>query len=101
MKKAVGTLDQVKSKIDSHREQLRKDYHVKQIGVFGSVARNENVAGSDVDILVDFSEPIGFFKFVELEESLSKILGRKVDLVTKKAIKQRIKDNVLKETVYV
>lgn len=92
---------QVKVNLDKHADLLKKKYNVQQLGVFGSVARGDNTQLSDIDILVEFSEPIGFFKFVELENYLSKILGIKVDLVTKKALKNSIRGDILKEVVYV
>lgn len=97
------TLDitHIKGIIDKQRDILKATYHVKDIGVFGSMARGEGTASSDVDVLVEFSKPIGFFKFIELEEFLSKLIGRKVDLVTKKALKPAIKEEILQETIYV
>jgi len=80
---------------------LRKNFNVKSIGLFGSYARSEQKIGSDVDILVEFSKPIGFFKFIELEAYLSKKLGVKVDLVTPDALKPAIKPQIMQEVVYV
>jgi len=80
---------------------LREKYNVKSIGLFGSYARDEQKDRSDVDILVEFSKPIGFFKFMELEEYLSKKLGVKVDLVTSDALKPMIKSQIMREVVYV
>ena len=57
------------------------------MGLFGSVARGEQEKQSDIDILVEFSAPIGFFDFIRLENFLSELLGGKVDLVSKKAVK--------------
>ena len=71
------------------------------MGVFGSFARGDQRKNSDIDILVEFSKPIGFFEFIDLENHLARALDRKVDLVTKNALKPAIKDNVLKETIYV
>ena len=71
------------------------------MGIFGSSARGEAKRGSDIDVLVEFKQPIGFFEFVELENFLSKILRKKVDLVSKKALKPAIKKDILKETQYV
>lgn len=88
-------------KIINNQRGLLKSYGVKNIGIFGSVANLTNKQTSDIDILVEFSEPIGFFKFIELEEALGKILGKKVDLVTKKALKSAIKEEILQETIYV
>jgi len=74
----------------AHREELQQRYRVKELGVFGSVVRGEQKGTSDVDILVEFEKPIGFFRFLELEEYLSDLLGVKVDLVSKKALKPNI-----------
>jgi predicted nucleotidyltransferase len=74
---------------------------VQTIGIFGSYVRGEQKKKSDLDILVEFSEPIGLFKFVELEDFLSQELNLKVDLVMKDALKPRIKDSILKEAIYV
>jgi len=93
-------LDSTIQIINANFERLKKDYKVKKIGIFGSLARGEQNKNSDVDIIIELYEPIGFFKFIELEEFLSKILKRKVDLVTKKALKPVIKKSILKETVY-
>jgi hypothetical protein len=101
MKTATVEIEQIKNVINKNSNFLRDNYNVQAIGVFGSVAREESTKNSDVDVLVEFSEAISFFKFIELEEFLSKALGRKVDLVTKKALKSPIKEEVLKETVYV
>jgi uncharacterized protein len=94
------TLDQSKNILNTHKESLRTNYNVEKIGVFGSVASSSNTDKSDVDILVELSEPIGFFKFIELEEYLGSILGKKVDLVTSKALKPYVKEEILKEVVY-
>jgi predicted nucleotidyltransferase len=75
-------------------------YHVKELGVFGSFARGEESNSSDVDILVDFDEPIGW-EYIDLIAYLESILGMKVDLVTPMALKRQIKDNILKELVSV
>lgn len=80
---------------------LREKFNVKSIGLFGSYARGEQKDKSDVDILVEFSKPIGFFKFMELEEYLSKRLGVKVDLVTPDGLKPMIKPQIMREVVYV
>lgn len=80
---------------------LRSDFKVAQIGLFGSVVRGQESEASDIDLLVEFSEPIGLFRFVELEEFLSRLLGAKVDLVAKSALKPVIKADILRESVYV
>ncbi len=92
-------LENIKSILAHHREELNKKYGVKWIGVFGSYVRGEQEKTSDLDILVEFEQPIGFFKFLELEEYLSELLGVKVDLVSKKALKPYIGRNIIREVV--
>ncbi len=96
-----ANLQNIKRALDKQRITLRDNYHVKNIGVFGSVSRGDNTETSDVDMLVEFSESIGFFKFIELEEFLSKGIGKKVDLVTKNALKPSIRTEILQEVTYV
>jgi predicted nucleotidyltransferase len=92
----------IKTSLEKLKPILKKQYQVENIGVFGSFARGEQTPKSDVDILVEFSEPntIDLFDFIKLEEFLSQKLGIKVDLVTKSALKPMIKDQILKETIY-
>ena len=79
---------------------LKKEYKVDKIGVFGSYSRNEMGSSSDLDLLVEFTNIISMFKFIELERYLSEKLGIKVDLVTKNALRREIKEYVLKDLVY-
>ena len=78
---------------------LREKYRVSRVGLFGSYARGEARSGSDADILVEFSKPIGLLKFLELESYLSDALGIRVDLVSKKALKPTIGKRILKEVI--
>lgn len=94
-------IDDIKDIVNEHLEFLSEAYNVKKVGIFGSVVRGEQKKSSDIDMLVELSKPIGLFKFVELENFLSKILKRRVDLTTKNAIKPLIKEEILKETIYV
>ena len=87
--------------LEQHKPQLSDRFKVKEIGVFGSYARGQQKEGSDIDILVEFSEPVGFFTFLDLEEYLAGVLGLKVDLVSKKALKPRIGKHILHELVSV
>jgi predicted nucleotidyltransferase len=89
------------NRIEQLKPLLADRFKVQTIGIFGSYVRGEQKKKSDLDILVEFSEPIGLFKFVELEDFLSQELNLKVDLVMKDALKPRIKDSILKEAIYV
>jgi len=81
---------------------LQRKYGVSEIGVFGSYARNEQVEGSDVDILVDLAVPIGW-DVVDLRDELEHLLGLKVDLVLKGGIRRRknLFRSVVGDVVYV
>lgn len=98
MKTDISAINKALSK---NLTYLKNTYHVEKIGVFGSFSRGENTKASDIDVLVEFSKPISMFRFIELEEFLSKTLGKKVDLVSKKALKPRIKEQILREVRYV
>lgn len=76
---------------------------METIGVFGSYSQGQQKLKSDVDILVTFSEPndIDLIDFISLKQFLSRKLKTKVDLVEKHALKARVKDRILKETIYV
>jgi len=93
-------LEEIKSILAEHRKELRQKYKVKRIGVFGSFVRGEQRKRSDIDLLVEFEETPSLFEFMDLEEYLSKILGLKVDLVTKDALKPKIGEQILREVVY-
>ena len=89
----------VERKLKEHKLILEERYFVKRIGIFGSYARDEQKKESDVDIIVEFTSPVGF-KFIELKLYLEEILDKKVDLVTPNALKPQIKESVLKEVSY-
>ncbi len=93
-------IEEIKSKLEEHKPILKEKFKVENIGVFGSYLKGEQNRKSDLDILVEFSEIIGLFKFIELEDFLSKELGVKVDLVMKEVLKPRIKEGILREVVY-
>lgn len=98
MKTDISTINDA---LTRNLDYLKKTYHVEKIGVFGSFSRGEDKRKSDIDILVEFSKPISMFRFIDLEEYLSKILGRKVDLVSKKALKPQLREQILREVRYV
>jgi predicted nucleotidyltransferase len=98
MKKKI---DQIIMKLRETKPVLKEKYKVKTLGVFGSYVRGEQKEGSDLDILVEFQEPVGLFKFMELEEFLGKNTGVKVDLVSRKALKPRIGKYILEEVINV
>ena len=97
----MNNKDKILKTLTELKPLLKPQYKVREIGVFGSLVRDEQTQSSDVDILVEFEEPIGFFKFLELEEYLASELGLKVDLVSKKALKPTIGKYILEEIIMV
>ena len=86
----------------SENRQLLQAYGIKDIRLFGSVARGEAGAGSDVDLLVEFdpSAHIGMFEFSRLRRELSQLLGCKVDLATPDALHKSMKEDILREAIH-
>lgn len=95
------TRDEAIKRLSAHTEELRRDFSVAHLDIFGSVARDEAGPDSDIDILVEFlpGAKIGLFEFSGLRLHLEDILGVSVDLATQQAIKKQLKDQILKEKV--
>lgn len=94
----------IKQKIAQNKEYLKKTYGVEEIGVFGSFARGDNDENSDIDIAIEINHNkavVGFFEFARMERFLEELLGRKVDLVTKRSIKPYIKERVLAQIIMI
>jgi predicted nucleotidyltransferase len=96
----MNELAQIEEKVKPFLPELKKEYRIKMLGSFGSYSRGENRQGSDLDMLVEFSVAPDFFQFIKLENYLSGLLGVKVDLVTRSALKPLIRDQILRETKY-
>jgi predicted nucleotidyltransferase len=96
----MKSLEELKKIINQHKNELEEKYKVKSIAIFGSYVRNEQNAESDVDILVEFREPVGLL-FIHLADYLEEILSVKVDLLTPEAIKPNRKKYILEKLVYV
>jgi predicted nucleotidyltransferase len=92
-------LKELKAQLEALKPLLVERYKVESIAIFGSYSRGEQTPKSDLDIMVTFSEPIGVYRFIEVEEFLGQKLGIKVDLVQKGALLPMIKDQILNETI--
>ena len=77
--------------------EVCEQYGVRTLKIFGSFARGEATEESDIDLLVTFVRPVGFFKLGALERELSRLFGRRVDLVTEGALSPYIRDKVVME----
>jgi hypothetical protein len=94
------TKNDILTKLKELKPILYRNYSVKEIGLFGSFSEGDFSEESDIDILVELEKPIGW-KFFSLELYLEQIFKRKIDLVTKNALKDQIKDNILNQVNYV
>ncbi len=96
----MKNIDEIKRKLEELKPLLKKRFKVKRIGVFGSFTRGEQKEESDLDVLVEFYEPVSLLGLVRLENYLTDILGVKVDVVPKKDVRAELRKRILKETVY-
>jgi hypothetical protein len=94
-------LQDIKAALAKHKPEIQRKFKVKEIGIFGSYIRGKQKEKSDIDVLVEFSEPVGLFEFMDLEEYLQTLFGVKVDLVSRKALKPHIGERILREVIYI
>ncbi len=97
----MKSLEEIRMILKKHKSIVEKRFKVKEIGIFGSYVKGEQRDNSDIDILVEFYEPIGVFAFLDLEEYLTGLFNTKVDLVSKKTLKPRIGKYILQEMISV
>ena len=100
--KLLSSLPEIKSILKKHEHILKEKYAVLEIGIFGSYVKDKARKDSDLDILVDFQDDadMSLLEFIELENYLTDLLGIKVDLVMKDALKPRIGKHILNEVAY-
>lgn len=91
----------IKSFLADAKPHLQKEYHIKDIGIFGSYVRGEQRKTSDIDILVSFDGQIGGFQYISLKQELSEKLGRKVHISSKEYLKPRIAKEIEREVIFI
>jgi len=96
----MRSLLDIKSNLSSHKKRLFNDYPIKSMAIFGSYSRSQQNDLSDLDILVEFSDKIGI-RFIDLADELEKIVGCRVDLVSKKGVKDKYLKSIDSELIYV
>ncbi len=92
-------IEVLRAKLAKQRGELREKYKVKKLELFGSYVRGEQKEKSDLDVLVEFEEPVSLLELVGAENYLSELLGIKIDLVPKKDLRPELKDRILSEAV--
>jgi predicted nucleotidyltransferase len=94
------TKAEVIQKLSAHKAELQSKFPLKSIALFGTYARGEQSEESDIDVLVEFSEPVGM-EFIDLLLELEKIFNQKVDLVSKRGIKSHYLPYIEDDLIYV
>jgi predicted nucleotidyltransferase len=99
-KTKVKGLEEIREIIRQHRPELKSQYHVEKIGVFGSYARGTQKKRSDVDFLVTFDKAVSLFEHAGLYVYLGELMGCKVDVVARDNIRVELRKYVLEDLIY-
>ncbi len=94
-------LNQIKRILQAQKPLLQEKFKVKSIAIFGSFVRGEQTSGSDLDLLVEFSEPVSLLDVAKLEVYLDELLGIKTDVVPKSDVRSELKQTILDEAHYI
>jgi hypothetical protein len=97
----VSEKDEILAVLRASLPELRRHWPLESLSLFGSVARGDASAASDLDILVEFTQPVTLSAFLALERQLSELAGRNVDLVSRSSLKPFIGEHVMREAVLV
>lgn len=96
----MGQLAEIKKVLEQLKPELAHKFHVQTIGLFGSVVRDDFSPSSDIDIIVDFDQPIGI-EFIDLADYMEQHLQKKVDLVSRNGVKDKYFKAIEREIIYV
>jgi len=88
------------SQLKAIKPELVKNYAIKNIGLYGSYIKNSYNSDSDIDILIELGKPLGW-NFFDIQFKLEGLFNKRIDLVTKKSLRKELKENILKEVVFV
>lgn len=97
--KKIYSIEEIRNLINENKITLTEKYYVSGFLLFGSYAKNEQTEDSDIDLLVSFNKPVDMFQFIDLQEYLTNIFGKKIDLGTLNSLKPFIKPIILKEAI--
>jgi uncharacterized protein len=87
--------------LTGHKDELQDRFGVRSLSLFGSMARDEATETSDVDVLVEFARPTGYFGLIALQERLESLLHCRVDIGTLRSLKPRLRQRILGECIHV
>ncbi len=97
----MKTIEKIRTILHAHDSDLRSQYGITSLSVFGSVVRGEAREDSDVDILATFSKPVGLLKLISAENYISELLGTKVDLIPSDEVRPELQEQIFSEAVSV
>jgi len=97
----VTSLEEIKEVIERHRPELKSQFHLDKIGVFGSYARGDQKKRSDIDFLVTFDKDISLMELGGLYSFLQDTMGRRVDVVHKDDIRPEFRDSIIRDVLYI
>ncbi|WP_162340056.1 nucleotidyltransferase family protein [Cyclobacterium salsum] len=96
----MKSLQDIQATLVEHKDQLFSSYPIESLAIFGSFARNEQNDDSDLDIIVEFNDKIGI-RFIDLADELENLIGFKVDLISRKGIKDKYYKSIASDLIYV
>lgn len=96
----MKSLSDITTILKNHKTDFHTKYHISELAVFGSYTRGENTENSDIDIMFDYDQQIGW-EFLKFASELERLLNMKVDLVSKRGIKPSYYAVIEKELIYV
>jgi len=96
----MNSLQEIKTVLGEHKHHLFAVYPIKSMAIFGSYARKEQTEESDLDLMVEFNGKIGM-RFIDLAEEIESLVGFKVDMVSRKGIKDKYYKSIQSDLIYV
>ncbi|NMC58939.1 MAG: nucleotidyltransferase family protein [Candidatus Methanofastidiosa archaeon] len=97
----MKNVEDIEKIIENEKGELLSKYKIKNIGIFGSYAKNTAKEKSDIDLIAEFEEPVSLLDVIKAENYLTELLGIRVDLVPKEDIRKELKETILKEVIYI
>ena len=95
----IYTIEEIKEILQKSKEDFEVRFGVDKFMLFGSYAKNQQTSESDIDLLVNFKQPIDFFEFIDLQYYIAGLFNKKIDLGTIGSLKEFVKDKILKEAI--
>lgn len=95
----IYSVEEIRNILNEHKDFFETKYFVQNFLLFGSYAKNQQTQASDIDLLVNFTQPIDMFDFIDLQDYLTGIFNKRIDLGTLNGLKSFVKSSILKEAI--